>query len=177
MTNTQTINPRVLDATVEGAVNLRDLGGYRTTDGSVVRAGRIYRSGMMHTITPAGLATLRDSLDIRTVVDLRNAEELEADGVSPFADYGITWRNAPIGGETVTTPEERRERVKAYVANEVDWCESYVRMTDRNAPAFRDLFELMADSASAPPGLSLLRGARPHRRRRGPPPLLSRRRR
>lgn len=150
MTNTQTTNPRVLDATVEGAVNLRDLGGYRTTDGSVVRAGRIYRSGMMHTITPAGLATLRDNLDIRTVVDLRNAEEIEADGVSPFADYDITWRNAPIGGETVTTPEERRERVRAYVANDVDWCESYVRMTDRNAPSFRNLFELMADSASAP---------------------------
>lgn len=150
MTNTQTINPRVLDATVEGAVNLRDLGGYRTTDGSVVRVGRIYRSGMMHTITPAGLATLRDTLGLRTVVDLRNAEEIEADGVSPFEDYGIIWRNAPIGGETVTTPEERRERVKAYVANEVDWCESYVRMTNRNAAALRDLFELMADSASAP---------------------------
>ncbi|MCY3646398.1 MAG: tyrosine-protein phosphatase [Chloroflexi bacterium] len=150
MTNTQAINPRVLDATVEGAVNLRDLGGYRTTDGSVVRTGRIYRSGMMHTITPAGLATLRDILGLRTVVDLRNAQELEADGVSPFADYDITWRNAPIGGETVTTPEERRERVKAYVANDVDWCEAYVRMTDRNAPAFRDLFELMADTASAP---------------------------
>ena len=150
MTNTQAVNPRVLDATVEGAVNLRDLGGYRTGDGRAVRSGRVYRSGMMHTITPAGLATLRDDLGIRTVVDLRNAQELEADGVSPFADCGIAWRNAPIGGETVTTPEERRERVREYVANTVDWCEAYVRMTDRNAAAFRDLFEAMADDASAP---------------------------
>ena len=150
MTNTRTVNPRVLDATVEGAVNLRDLGGYRTGDGRAVRSGRVYRSGMMHTITPAGLATLRDDLGVRTVVDLRNAQEIEADGVPAFAEYSIAWRNAPIGGETVTTPEERRERVRAYLANTVDWCESYVHMTDRNAAAFRDLFEAMADAENAP---------------------------
>ncbi len=150
MTNPQTINPRVLDAAVEGAVNLRDLGGYRTAEGLVVRSGRVFRSGMMHTITPAGLAALRDAIGIRTVVDLRNAQELEADGISPFEDYGIAWRNAPIGGETVTTPEERRERVREYVANMVDWCEAYVRMTERNASAFRDLFEAMADAPSVP---------------------------
>lgn len=150
MTPTQTVNPRVLDATVEGAVNLRDLGGYRTGDDRVVRAGRIYRSGMMHTITPAGLVTLRDTLGLRTVVDLRNAQELEADGVSPFEDYGIAWRNAPIGGDTVMTPEERRERYEALSDGSVDWSESYVNMSRRSAASFRTLFELAADAAAAP---------------------------
>lgn len=150
MTNTRSVAPRVLDDVVEGAVNLRDLGGYRTGEGLVVRSGRVFRSGMMHTITPAGLITLRDTLGIRTVVDLRNAQELEADGVSPFEDHGIDWRNAPIGGETVTTPEERRQRVREYVANTVDWCEAYVRMIERNAAAFRDLFEAVAEPASTP---------------------------
>ncbi len=150
MTNTQSVNPRVLDAAVEGAVNLRDLGGYRTRDGSVVRHGRIYRSGMMHTITPAGLTTLRDTLALRTVVDLRNAAELEADGVSPFADYGIAWCNAPIGGDTVMTPEERKERYEAYSDGRVDWSESYVNMSIRSAASFRTLFEVAADAASAP---------------------------
>lgn len=150
MANTQTVNPRVLDATIEGAVNLRDLGGYRTRDGSVVRAGRLYRSGMMHTITPAGLATLRDTLGLRTVVDLRNAAELEADGVSPFADYGIAWCNAPIGGDTVMTPEELKERYEAYSDGRVDWSESYVNMSIRSAASFRTLFEVAADAASAP---------------------------
>jgi len=148
--NTRTVNPRVLDATVEGAVNFRDLGGYRTRDGSVVRAGRLYRSGMMHTITPAGLETLRDTLGLRTVVDLRNAAELDADGVSPFADYGIAWRNAPIGGDTVMTPEERRERYEAYSDGRVDWSESYVNMSVRSAASFRTLVETAADAASAP---------------------------
>ena len=150
MANTQTVNPRVLDAIVEGAVNFRDLGGYRTRDGSVVSPGRLYRSGMMHTITPAGLETLRDTLGLRTVVDLRNATELEADGVSPFADYGIAWRNAPIGGDTVMTPEERRERYEAYSDGRVDWSEAYVNMSVRSAASFRALFETAADAASAP---------------------------
>ncbi len=150
MTNTRTVNPRVLDATVEGAVNFRDLGGYRTRDGSVVRTGRVYRSGMMHTITPAGLATLRDTLGLRTVVDLRNSAELEADGVSPFADYGITWCNAPIGGDTVMTPEERKERYEAYSDGRVDWSDSYVNMSIRSAASFRTLFEVAADAASLP---------------------------
>ncbi len=150
MTNTQSVNPRVLDAVVEGAVNLRDLGGYRTRDGRVVRHGRIYRSGMMHTITPAGLTTLRDVLGIHTVVDLRNAAELEADGLSPFADYGIAWCNAPIGGDTVMTPEERKERYEAYSDGRVDWSESYMNMSIRSAASFRTLFEVAADAASAP---------------------------
>ena len=150
MTNTRSVAPRVLDGVVEGAVNLRDLGGYRTADGRVVRSGLVYRSGMMHTITADGLVALRETLGVRTVVDLRNAAELEADGISPFEGYGIDWRNAPIGGETVTTPEERRERVREYVANTVDWCEAYVRMTERNPGAFRDLFKAMAGPASTP---------------------------
>ncbi|MXY87885.1 MAG: tyrosine-protein phosphatase [Dehalococcoidia bacterium] len=150
VTNTRSVAPRVLDDVVEGAVNFRDLGGYHTADGLVVRSGLVYRSGMMHTITPAGLVTLREALGIRTVVDLRNAQELDADGTSPFEDYGVEWRNAPIGGETVTTPEERRERVREYVANTVDWCDAYVRMTERNPAAFRDLFEAMANAASTP---------------------------
>lgn len=150
MTKPSTAQHDCLDSAVEGAVNLRDLGGYRTRDGGIVRSGQVYRSGMMHHITPAGLATLRDDLRIRTVVDLRNDQELNADGRSPFEDYGIAWRSLPIGVETVMTPEERQERYEALAAGQVDWCESYVHMIDRGAAAFRAFFELVADAANAP---------------------------
>ena len=150
MTDAQRIAPRVLDGDVEGAVNLRDLGGYRTVDGLVVRPGRLYRSGMMHTITRAGLVALRDTFNLRTVVDLRNAAELEADGVSPFEDFGIVWHNAPIGGETVTTPDERRERFEALSDGRIDWSESYIQMTRRAPGSFRTLVELAAEANRAP---------------------------
>lgn len=150
MTNTQTAEPRCLDADIEGAVNFRDLGGYRAVDGRVVRSGRVFRCGMMHHISPAGLATLRDRLGVRTVVDLRNERELADDGVSPFAEYGIDWRNVAIGGETVTTPEEREERFRALAENRVDWCESYITMSGRAAAAFRTFFELAASAERSP---------------------------
>ncbi len=150
MTNTPTADPQCLDGDIDGAVNFRDLGGYRTEDGRVVRSGRVFRAGMMHHIDAVGLSTLRDTLGICTVVDLRNAEELTADGRSPFEDYGIDWRNVAIGGETVMTPEERQERFKAMAAGPVDWCESYVRMSERAPAAFRTFFELAADPANAP---------------------------
>lgn len=64
--------PRVFD--LPGSCNLRDFGGYDTTDGRRVRAGRLLRSGVLHKLTPAAVAELR-AMDVRAVCDLRRAEE------------------------------------------------------------------------------------------------------
>ncbi len=57
----------------DGAINLRDVGGYETKDGLRVRMGKLYRSG--------SLAQLQDvsqlaSLGVHEVWDLRSAEEV-----------------------------------------------------------------------------------------------------
>ena len=59
---------------LEGAVNFRDLGGYRCADGRRVRWGRLFRSGHTANYTAADQALFRE-LDIRTVCDFRLAEE------------------------------------------------------------------------------------------------------
>lgn len=46
---------RVVDW-IEGAVNLRDFGGYPTSEGRQVRSGILFRSGSTHAIASAGLA-------------------------------------------------------------------------------------------------------------------------
>lgn len=59
---------------LEGQPNFRDLGGYRTADGSVVVTGQVFRSGELSALSDTDLALLEE-LGIRTVVDLRSEPE------------------------------------------------------------------------------------------------------
>ncbi|MBN6149275.1 tyrosine-protein phosphatase [Xanthomonas sp. AmX2] len=68
----EVVAERVLS--LEGGVNFRDLGGYRTTDGRSVKWGRLYRSGVMSDLTDADYAYLQ-KLGIKTICDLRSQEE------------------------------------------------------------------------------------------------------
>ena len=68
------VHPRVLS--FERIVNFRDLGGYRTANGSTVRWGSVYRSGGLEHATEGDLAQLA-RLGICTVFDLRGEAESE----------------------------------------------------------------------------------------------------
>lgn len=59
---------------LQSVANLRDLGGWRTGDGTVVRPGRLYRSAGLWHATDADVARL-GRLGIATVFDLRTAGE------------------------------------------------------------------------------------------------------
>ena len=61
---------------LEGAVNFRDLGGYAGGGGLRTRWRTLFRADGLGDLTEADLATMR-ALGIRTVIDLRSAEELE----------------------------------------------------------------------------------------------------
>ena len=60
---------------LEGCLNFRDLGGYTTRDGRVVRRGRLFRSDALHDMSDADVRRVRDELGIRTVIDLRSTHE------------------------------------------------------------------------------------------------------
>ncbi|WP_338090421.1 tyrosine-protein phosphatase [Planosporangium thailandense] len=59
--------------------NFRDLGGYPAAAGSTVRWSRLYRSDGLHRLTPVDFEDFA-ALGVRTVLDLRRPDELEADG-------------------------------------------------------------------------------------------------
>ena len=59
---------------LQGVLNARDIGGYRTTDGRVVRTGLVYRTGELNNATDADLATLT-ARKVRYVDDLRTSYE------------------------------------------------------------------------------------------------------
>lgn len=69
---TENVTPRWIFA--EGTTNIRDAGGWITTDGRKIRQGLLYRGSEMDThktITEEGIRTLRDVLGICTDLDLR----------------------------------------------------------------------------------------------------------
>lgn len=59
---------------LEGGVNFRDLGGYRTVDDKTVAWGKIYRSGVMSGLTAADYRYLGD-LGIGAICDFRASDE------------------------------------------------------------------------------------------------------
>ena len=63
-----------LEFTLKGAPNFRDIGGCKTSDGSLVAPRRIFRSDRLASLTSEDLEVIR-ILGIRTVCDLRSASE------------------------------------------------------------------------------------------------------
>lgn len=59
-----------------GGCNFRDCGGYETAQGTRVRWGRLYRSGVMSALSPSAAAEV-EALGLRAVCDLRRNAERE----------------------------------------------------------------------------------------------------
>ncbi len=87
--------PRLLR--VDGISNVRDFGGFRTTDGKRIRQGRVYRTSELDThvnITPEGIRTLEDELGIRADLDLRGIKD---EPRCPILNRDrVKWLNFPL---------------------------------------------------------------------------------
>jgi len=69
---------------LEGAVNVRDVGGLPTIDGGETVHGRLLRSENLQELTPADVARLVGEFGVTTVVDLRSTVELTTEGPAPL---------------------------------------------------------------------------------------------
>jgi protein-tyrosine phosphatase len=84
--------PRSRDLDWDGCLNVRDLGGHRTEDGGETRYGAVVRADSIRQLTDAGWTSAVD-YGVRTIVDLRTDEELEAD---PPADLPVDVLHVPF---------------------------------------------------------------------------------
>jgi protein tyrosine/serine phosphatase len=69
---------------LEGAVNVRDLGGLPTTDGGTIVPGRLLRSENLQELSPGDVTRLVDEIGLTTVVDLRSTNEVAIEGPAPL---------------------------------------------------------------------------------------------
>ena len=131
--------PRILR--FEGAVNLRDFGGYTTGDGGQVAGGRLFRCGTLTDLSDAGKRAFAD-LDVKLICDLRRADEKSAEPTPELA--GAPGRlEIPIDPGSAVAMRERlaegglslKERIDFMVGINRDLAnnhaEDYARMFER----------------------------------------------
>jgi protein-tyrosine phosphatase len=74
---------------LNGADNMRDLGGLPTIGGLTTRFGRMLRSDNLQGLTPADVRVLLGSLRLKNVIDLRSGSEVRLEGPGPLAQIAM----------------------------------------------------------------------------------------
>jgi protein-tyrosine phosphatase len=86
----ETATPPGQSLGIASVPNLRDLGGYQTSDGATVAAALVYRSNQLSGISPADMEQLA-ALGLKNAYDLRTAPEREArpEELPPGVNYVV----------------------------------------------------------------------------------------
>src|SRR5271156_904116 len=128
--------PRALS--LQGASNVRDLGGWPTTDGRRVRFGLVFRSASLSGLTDEDVAALTE-IGLRTVCDLRGEQEQQS---APSRMAGVTTHALSIEPslgasvrEVASQPGATGEDImvllrRAYTAYALDWSHCYRGLFD-----------------------------------------------
>jgi len=73
---------------LDGAVNVRDLGGLAAGGGRLTAPGRLLRGDNLQGLSPADVQQLVDDIGVTTVIDLRSRYEVKAEGPGPLTRVG-----------------------------------------------------------------------------------------
>ena len=127
---------------LEGASNFRDLGGYPTSDGHIVRWRQIFRSNHLGHLTAADVDVVR-ALGVRSAFDFRGVEEraLAVCGIEEIIVHSL-----PIEPTVVATLRARLAAgsLSAEDAMEI-MRESYRGYVRQNTHSFRALFSHLVE--------------------------------
>lgn len=129
---------------LEGAVNLRDFGGYATADGRTVRRGRLFRSGTLAHLTWAAQRSF-ESLGVRLICDLRRPEE-KAEEPTPFPEQALRRLEIPIDPGSAVTMRSRLDDSNLTLAERIDFMVAINRELARDhAEDYARMFEAMLE--------------------------------
>ncbi|MHB8293941.1 MAG: tyrosine-protein phosphatase [Acidimicrobiales bacterium] len=131
---------------LEGCFNFRDLGGYRTASGAVVRRGAVWRADSLHRLSATDSETLR-RIGIATVVDLRTEQELDHKGKVNLDRLPASYHHLPM---VLDNPAPSRFAARGDGGGESFVQAHYKELVDQGAGSIVSLLRLLVDDANHP---------------------------
>ena len=131
---------------LEGAYNIRDIGGYATSDGRSTRWQILLRADSLHRLAPASVTALIE-YGLRTVIDLRTTDELQQapDVLSNSSDFNYIHRNILGDPRASETSGSRPPLVDAKMLFEL-----YTTMLDQRRAVIIETLETLAAPGALP---------------------------
>jgi protein tyrosine/serine phosphatase len=126
----------------DGCFNFRDLGGYDTTDGRMIRWRRLFRADGPHALTAADHVVL-GALGLATIIDLRTEREAADRGSYTTAVEARCFQLPMI--DVLPDAEELPAWIDPAVV-----ADRYRDMLDRGADTIAESFAILSDPASYP---------------------------
>lgn len=120
---------------VDGACNVRDLGGYLTNDGRTTRWGTMLRAASLHQLAAASQQELIDG-GLRTVIDLRGSNEIALKPNVFSADSRVNYHNISIMNPAVIASLQSRSLGELYIS-----------LLDHAHDELRHVFALLAEAS------------------------------
>lgn len=128
---------------LDGASNLRDLGGYQAMDGRHVRFGKLFRSATLAHLTERDTATVA-GLGLRTVVDFRGVQEAAKNPSRlPEGAERVSLAIEPLIGASLADLMRREMATGEDVVGLLG--QAYVEYLTTWLPQYRALFALMLE--------------------------------
>lgn len=155
MSSVQQDKPRDRWITLDGVVNMRDIGGLPTRSGERTAYGRLIRSDNLQDLSPADVRTLVEEHHVRDIVDLRTGDEVRVTGKGPlWAEESLAHHHHSLierlsGAATTTAAEDALAVVQGARRDAKFWADHYAGYLDRRADSVSAAIEVIARSEGA----------------------------
>ena len=131
---------------VEGAYNVRDLGGYTATENKTVKWGKVIRSGDLNLLTENDLVymaalPLKTFIDFRDYVEVAQAQDQRPASLINYYNFPIETGNIVEISDFTKITEETAPKLLV---------EGYKRIVKNNQSVFRQFFEVLQNSETTP---------------------------
>lgn len=150
---------------LDGADNVRDLGGLPTNDGRHVQPRRLIRADSLQDLSERDVRYLVNELDVRAVADLRTDVEVASEGPGPmnreprvdvrrlslFPEAGVNTDAVAVDDADgpVVLPWQTRERAQSEEEQRRGASGIYLRYLDDRADSVLDALRLIAETDGA----------------------------